>query len=172
MNRIIVILLFVMSTALAQDSSPYDYTQPQKPLIPNTYKTPGALYLPKPTVDEMCTPGYTKTVRDVPWSLKKKVFERYGIDPKNSSQYEVDHLISLQLGGSNDITNLWPQAYGTKPWNARVKDKLENYLHREICQGRMDRSHAQSIITGDWIDTYCILFNDMYKECLDYRKKQ
>jgi hypothetical protein len=170
MFRILISLLFFVSIVYAQDGTPYDFSQPQQPLIPNDYKTPGKLYLPKPTVDEMCTVGYTKTVRDVPWSVKKKVFERYGIDPKNSSHYEVDHLISLQLGGSNDIENLWPQSYETKPWNARVKDKLENHLHREICQGRMDRSHAQAIITGDWIDTYCIIFNDMIKECMDYRK--
>ena len=62
-------------------------------------------------------------------------------------------------------------SYDTKPWNARVKDKLENYLHREVCQGRMDRSEAQELITGNWIDSYCILFRDMNKECLEYRMR-
>jgi hypothetical protein len=41
----------------------------------------------------------------------------------------VDHLIPLELGGSNDIANLWPQSYVTV-WNAHMKDRLENRLNR------------------------------------------
>ena len=161
----------MITACFAQDGSPYNFKQDQRPLIPNSYKTPGYLFLPKPTVDEMCTPGWTKSARDVSVSLKKQVFQRYGIDPKNSSHYEVDHMISLELGGGNNIENLWPQSYETKPWNARVKDKLENYLHREVCQGRLDRSEAQNLISDNWIDSYCILFRDMDKECMAYRMK-
>ena len=98
--NLFVLIFFALTTVcFAQNGNPYDFTQVQKPLIPNSYKTPGYLFLPKPSVEEMCTPGWTKTVRDVSGSLKKQVFERYGIDPKNSSHYEVDHMISLELGG-------------------------------------------------------------------------
>jgi hypothetical protein len=66
----------------------------------------------------------------------------------------VDHLISLELGGSNSIKNLWPQSYRTQPWNAHVKDTLENELHDEVCSGRLDLKTAQREIAGDWIAAY------------------
>jgi hypothetical protein len=66
----------------------------------------------------------------------------------------VDHLISLELGGSNSIRNLWPESFSTQPWNARVKDRLENRLHREVCSGRMSLHDAQRAIATNWIDAY------------------
>ena len=68
--------------------------------------------------------------------------------------YEVDHLISLELGGSNSIKNLWPQSYLTQPWNAHVKDALENELHDEVCSGKVDLATAQHDIATDWIAAY------------------
>jgi hypothetical protein len=60
-------------------------------------------------------------------------------------------LISLELGGSNDIGNLWPQSYRTEPWNAHVKDKLEDRLHMLVCAGKLSLPDAQKAIAGDWI---------------------
>jgi len=99
-------------------------------------------------------PGYTKLVRDVPSALKRKVYEEYSIPSHAPGEYEVDHLISLELGGSNSIRNLWPQSYRTEPWNAHVKDALENELHRRICSGQIDLKTAQREIAGDWIGAY------------------
>ena len=71
-----------------------------------------------------------------------------------SGKYEVDHLISLELGGSNDVGNLWPESYVSVPYNARDKDKLENTLHRLVCTGRMPLETAQELIRTDWIKAY------------------
>ena len=122
------------------------------PIIPDHVMTPGVVD-PVATRQKICTPGYTATVRHVPPSLKKKVFARYKIDPK-SDKFEVDHLISLELGGSNDINNLWPQSYTTQPWNARKKDRLENKLRFFICTGVIDMKTAQDDISGDWTVAY------------------
>ena len=106
------------------------------------------------TKDDVCTPGYTKKVRNVPSSLKKQVYAEYGIASRRPGQYEVDHLISLELGGSNSIKNLWPESYVTQPWNAHVKDQLENALHDDICAGRISLQQAQQEIATDWIAAY------------------
>jgi hypothetical protein len=66
---------------------------------------------------------------------------------------EVDHLISLELGGSNRPANLWPEPYDIV-WNAKVKDKLENRLHKMVCAGEIDLSTAQKAIAKDWIAAY------------------
>lgn len=110
--------------------------------------TPGAI-LADATVDKICVPGYTKTVRNVPGQLKNEVFAEYGIASHNPGEYEVDHLISLELGGSNDIANLWPQPAEPRP-GFHEKDKVENYLHQQVCNGAMKLDQAQKIISTDW----------------------
>jgi hypothetical protein len=114
--------------------------------------TPGDTF--QVTRDDVCVSGYTKTVRDVPSEVKRQVYQEYRIASHAPGEYEVDHLISLELGGSNDLKNLWPQSYRTQPWNAHVKDKLENELHREVCSGQIDLSTAQQDIAHDWIAAY------------------
>ena len=69
-------------------------------------------------------------------------------------EYEIDHLISLELGGSNSIRNLWPQSYITQPLNAHIKDELENKLHALICSGQLPVEQAQQEIAQDWVAAY------------------
>lgn len=106
------------------------------------------------TKDDVCTPGYTKKVRSVPASLKHRVFAEYGIVKPVPHAYEVDHLISLELGGSNSIRNLWPQPYSGIEWNAHVKDALEDRLHSMVCNGDIEMSTAQNAIATDWVASY------------------
>src|SRR5258708_4718387 len=94
-------------------------------LLPDKLCTPGSI-LTNVTDKDVCVHGYTEKVRNVPQSLKREVFAQYGIT-KDFGTFEIDHLVSLELGGSNDISNLWPEAYAN-PNGARVKDQVENYL--------------------------------------------
>ena len=55
------------------------------------------------TAKDICTPGYTKTVRDVPRGIKRQVYANYGETPGSDVCCENDHLIPLELGGSNGI---------------------------------------------------------------------
>jgi hypothetical protein len=86
--------------------------------------------------------------------VKRSVYRAYGIATHAPGEYEVDHLISLELGGSNAAANLWPQPYRTEPWNAHVKDRLENELHRRVCRAELDLGTAQREIAGNWIEAY------------------
>jgi hypothetical protein len=122
--------------------------------LPNPARTPGAT-LPV-TARDLCVPGYSRKVRHVPAEVKQSVYRAYGITGHAPGEYEVDHLISLELGGSNAARNLWPQSYYTSPWNAHVKDRLENELHRRVCDGELDLATAQRQIAGNWIEAYRI----------------
>ena len=55
--------------------------------------------------------------------MKAQVYRTYHID-KTAGHFEVDHLISLDLGGADVAANLWPESYDTAPWNAHMKDAL------------------------------------------------
>lgn len=120
------------------------------PIRPDPALTPGVAN-PAATLAVICVRGYTAqaSVRHVTEATKRAVFAEYHIPP--SGEFEIDHLESLQLGGSNDIKNLWPQSYTTQPWNAHVKDGEENRLHALICAGRIPLGEAQHSISTDWI---------------------
>lgn len=126
------------------------------PLAPNPKLTPGDVLTTDLNV--ICKVGYSKTVRDVSPADHRGVFVDYGITNPERGEYEVDHLISLQLGGSNKRTNLWPQSYRTAPYNAHLKDKLENRLRKMVCNGEMDIREAQHRIATDWIGTYNAIY--------------
>ncbi|HEY8035750.1 MAG TPA: hypothetical protein VIF37_09195 [Methylobacter sp.] len=122
------------------------------PIVPDAQKTPGDVLMTDAKV--ICVSGYTKKVRDVPQAVKEQAYRIYGITARKPGEYEVDHLISLELGGSNSIRNLWPESFITQPLNAHVKDKLENKLHDLICSGQLPVQQAQQEITHDWIAAY------------------
>ena len=124
--------------------------------LPDSACTPGAILTTSTTT--ICKVGYTTTVRDVTTATKQKVFKEYGISWSLHSNYEVDHLISLELGGSNDISNLFPESYLITN-GARIKDKLENYLHSQICSGKMSVKEAQKEISTNWVYYYDIYYN-------------
>ena len=64
--------------------------------------------------------------------------------------FEVDHLIPLELGGDNSIANLWPEAAEPTP-GFHEKDRVENYLHRRVCEGAMSLADAQRQVATDWV---------------------
>ena len=126
--------------------------------LPNPKLTPG--YMRDASVHELCTTS-TSLVRNVPESLKKDIFRNYGMNGNDRSVckegYEIDHLVSLELGGANDGRNLWPQSYCGEN-NAHKKDKLENELHRQICLGKISIQDAQMCIKTDWVMCYLKTF--------------
>ncbi len=146
-KKLIALFCFLASIAIsasAQNVSP--------PIVPDPAKTPGDTLAV--TKADICVPGYSKKVRNVPEDVKKKAYGEYGITSHKPGEYEIDHLISLELGGSNSLKNLWPQSFVTTPYNAHVKDKLENKLHEKVCSGEIDLKEAQRLIATDWIGAY------------------
>jgi hypothetical protein len=121
------------------------------PIQPDVNLTPGATF--SVTASQVCIRGYAKSVRHVSGKTKHLVYKEYGID-KKGGHFEVDHLISLELGGSNDIRNLWPESYDTTPWNAHTKDELEDKLHYLVCHNEISLEDAQKAISTDWISAY------------------
>jgi hypothetical protein len=114
--------------------------------------TPGDI-IQSATKEQICVSGYAGTVRNVPQSVKNEAYASYGIASHRSGEYEVDHLVSLELGGSNDISNLWPELASPKP-GFHEKDKVENYLHKQMCSGAVTLKQAQIEIATDWLSVY------------------
>jgi hypothetical protein len=117
--------------------------------LPDSACTPGATFTGA-TVSQVCTPGYSRSVRNVPESLKQSVYAEYGIEGHAPGSYEVDHLVSLELGGSNSAANLWPEI---SP-GYHEKDGIENRLHDAVCAGSVSLRAAQHEIARDWRYTF------------------
>jgi hypothetical protein len=141
--RAFAFLLFLAQVVLAQ--------QPTS-ILPDPNLTPGNTF--NVTAQDLCVVGYTKKVRNVTAEMKREVYQEYGITSHELGDYEVDHLIPLELGGSNSIKNLRPESHRTLPWNAQVKDRLEGKLHELVCSGQLDLKIAQHAIALDWIEAY------------------
>lgn len=124
--------------------------QPQTPdFMPRRSLTPGDKL--SVTETEVCAPGYGVKALDVPISYKNKVFKAYG--KTSSPSYIIDRLISIDLGGSSTIRNLWPQPR-TGDWNSQKKDQLERELRRRVCNGSLKLATAQQEIAENWVAAY------------------
>ena len=120
--------------------------------LPNQKFTPGDIAFVPDSI--LCKRGYTTSVRHVTKKMKHQVRYWYKIsDTIPTGTFEIDHLVALELGGTNSTKNLWPQPYAGK-WGARVKDVLENKLHRMVCKGEISLEQAQKEIMINWIEAY------------------
>lgn len=121
--------------------------------MPNPNLTPGVVR----TTDskEICAASFrTGPYRKTTTAMKKEVCAEYQIkNCPHAGTMEIDHLIPLELGGLDDIKNLWPQLAKPAP-GFHQKDKLENYLHKQVCAGNMTLADAQTSIRSDWYTAY------------------
>jgi hypothetical protein len=62
---------------------------------------------------------------------------------------EVDHFIPLEIGGSNDVKNLWLEAATPTP-SFHQKDRFENFEHGQVCNGTINAAEAQSRMVSNW----------------------
>ena len=148
--------------AVACAAQPYDEKRP--PVMPDAKISPGEVADNGATVEQVLKVGYTATVRNVPESRKHEVFVRYfGHVPTHPGEFEIDHIISCELNGSQSVSNLFPMTYDPKEvWNARTKDRLENFLAAE-CRKALKQGHAagearlklaQYEISHDWTNAF------------------
>jgi hypothetical protein len=113
-------------------------------LLPDRACTPGAVATTD--LDAICHTS-TRGRRVVARDARRRVFAAYGIAPHQPpGAYEMDHLVPLELGGSNAIANLWPEAAP----GFHDKDQVENTLHARVCSGAMNIDEAQRAIAADW----------------------
>ena len=122
------------------------------PALPRPDLTPGAVR--RVSVEEVCGRSRSLSRPPVAAAVARRVFEDYGADYRRAAEYELDFLITPELGGTADARNLWPQPYGSTRWNAYVKDELEQLFQRLVCDGAIDISTAQREMATDWIAAY------------------
>jgi hypothetical protein len=141
--RSIFVLCAVVLLAVAALGLPRHGTAPV--LRADPVRTPGVINpdVTQATIgDTICRHGWTRSVRpptDYTSELKLRQMREYGVGG-SPSDYQEDHLISLELGGHpTDPRNLWPE-----PIERALKvDRTENELNREVCSGELTLDEAR-----------------------------
>ena len=128
----------VALTAYGRDLSP----------IPDRSLTPGST---NPAVTQatiystICIRGWTRTVRppvEYTGRIKRETMAAYGYEGLSMRDFELDHLIPLEVGGApSDPRNLWPE-----PWKGPA--------------GEVSLSTAQGWFRGDWRKAYTQLLRE------------
>jgi len=119
--------------------------RPANAILADPLRTPGVL---NPDVTQanirstICRHGWTATIRppvEYTNGLKRKQMRQYG-ETGSLSDYQEDHLISLELGGNpTDSRNLWPEPYP----RASDVDRIENDLNAQVCSGQLTLEQAR-----------------------------
>lgn len=130
--------------------------------LPDAACTPGDI-LPDEDEKVVCSAGFhTSSIRNHATSQAQKngVYPAYGIphparNTGSTQVCEIDHLVSLELGGADTIANLWPECSpGYANWQGpgfRDKDGFENYLWFHVCVNQdISLKTAQIEIASNW----------------------
>ncbi|HEV2522752.1 MAG TPA: hypothetical protein VGT24_10270 [Candidatus Acidoferrales bacterium] len=164
---ILVIWYFQSRTTSTKTNAPGEIPEARlgpPDIYPDPARTPGVI---NPDVTQenihetICNPHWsTKSIRPAASytnRLKIEQIGEYGYADSRMKDYEEDHFIPLELGGNpTDPKNLWPEPFETSipGGGAHAKDKVENYLHAEVCSGSLTLDQAQREITEDWYRVY------------------
>jgi len=116
-------------------------------VLPDSTATPGDVY-PDVADADVCDPTYANGVEDPHYSVRVISFANYGLSIYDH-EFELDKLVPVSLGGSNEQTNIWPQPYDDVA-GALQKDALERQLRGLVCSGDLTLAAAQEAISTDW----------------------
>ena len=135
--------LLLAGPALAQDAAVY----------PDPTLTPGAIR--STDRDEICSTD-TRGLRHGSRARSDLIYDRYGIAQSARMQFTLDHLVPLEIGGSDVVENLWPEPRRSLAgeWDDTRKDQLERRLAILVCAGKLDVREAQKAIAEDWAAAY------------------
>lgn len=78
--------------------------------------------------------------RNVTSATKNKVYKMYSVVDSEKVLYTIDHKISLFLGGSNHVDNLWPQL------RSNSSAQLENQTFILLNGGKITHKKALDLV--------------------------
>jgi hypothetical protein len=118
--------------------------------LPSSFQTPG--HKGKAKEAEICAADFESSVKPVAKWQRDQALERYGKRPEDFTG-ELDHLIPIGLGGTNDPDNLWPIPSSTT-MGPDQKRALDLKLHQLVCDKTLKLKDAQDAIKKDWVKAY------------------
>jgi hypothetical protein len=113
---------------------------------PDRRCSPGAYYA-RLTKAALCSPGFhSSKLQHLTAAAKRAVEVEYGLTGSSRSALTIDHIVPLELGGSNNVANLYPQ----RPPVHQLKQTLDSTLAARVCQGLISLGAARRQIAVNW----------------------
>lgn len=112
---------------------------------PNKTLTPGVI--DSSDIGDVCgSPKHDKASLSIAQAQAEDA--RYSIPTNLDTRYHFDYLVPLNLGGSPEITNLWPVT--VKGIGFYQKEQLNAALRDKVCSGELDLSTVQQQLIKNW----------------------
>src|SRR4051812_31195976 len=118
--------------------------------LPSSFQTPGAKS--KANEAQVCAADFEASAKPIAKWQREQALERYGKRPEDFTG-ELDHLIPVSLGGTNDPENVWPIP-SSKDMGPEQKKALDVKLHQLVCDKTIKLKDAQDAIRKDWVKAY------------------
>jgi hypothetical protein len=118
--------------------------------LPNNNYTPGKTE--RVDVKQLCAANVDASAKPVSDWQKNTTLERYGVRPENFNG-ELEHLVPVSLGGTNDPDNLYP-FHAQGEYTLEAKQRLATKLHDLVCDGKISLKQAQDVFKKDWTRGY------------------
>jgi len=135
------LLSFLVSTVSLADAANRNFPEtPDMKMTPgSTCARPNAYRYPEKV--PYCERGVESETK---WAIIREYDTElgYSIERTGRVNFKIDHLIPLCMGGSNEVTNLWPQHKSIY----ELTDPLEPVLCGKMAEGRMSQVQAIDII--------------------------
>ena len=134
----LIYLVLITSTAFGYG--------PDYPVGPNPQLTPGKLCNSPTTYRYAEHIAYCE--RDVTYETKEHLIHQYDqqlgyhIENFNRDDFKIDHYIPLCAGGSNDVSNLWPQHKSVY----EITDPVEPLVCKKMAEGKLKQADAIQLI--------------------------
>jgi hypothetical protein len=154
----LLLVLFFGYVGLNQDLAIPDVVTATTTTIADQ-RTPTTLYFINRTLtpgdvltddlETICVSGYSSTVRNVTTVMKRQVYKDYG-KTYGVDKYDVEHLVALSIGGSNDYSNLWL----IDDELHKNKTRLDRWLKTGICNGEYNITEIHQKVSNDWYSLY------------------
>lgn len=135
----LVLFLSLNGQAAYQNNSAY-------PIKPDPSLTPGQLcqYATRLRYPERIKYCERDVNTETKWQVIRLYVSKfsYNINPRNRMDFKIDHYIPLCMGGSNDVSNLWPQHEKVYAQT----DPMEPLLCEKMSMGKLKQAQAIELI--------------------------
>lgn len=132
-------------------------------VLPDPHCTPGAIdtAVTQSNIRQtICREGgYSDSVRpplELTEPLKYKMLAAYGVPASKIGDYELDHLVPENTGGSSSTYNLWPEPnndarrYPRSEYVANDKDEIEHRVWEGVCDHQHHLRRIQKLMATNW----------------------
>lgn len=114
---------------------------------PDPHLTPGSVV--NTNTQAVCAlSSHSRGRPGIPWTSAQKVYAEYKDNKKRQHKVKLNFLVPLDLGGSTDVSNIWPASLRGTGFYQKIE--TDQVLHDLVCRRSLSLAQAQHAEETDW----------------------